>query len=48
LLEAIALFDQGATGNLDDLTDAILLLRAAGLDDVARRASLHLLIREDG
>lgn len=44
LLRAIALFDAGAEGDLRSVTDALIVLRAAGLEDIARRAALQLLI----
>jgi len=47
LLTAIGLFDRGADGNLNDLTDALVMFRALGLDDVARRAALQLLIQQE-
>ena len=33
-------------GDPDDLTDALVLYRAVGLEDVARRAALQLLLLE--
>ncbi len=48
ILTAIALFDRGANGNLNDLTEALMIFRAVGLEDVARRAALHVLIRQEG
>ncbi len=44
LLRALALFDAGADGDLRSVTDALALLRAVGLEDVARRAALQLMI----
>ena len=44
LLRAIVLFDTGAEGDLRSVTDALAILRVAGLEDVARRASLQLLL----
>ena len=44
VLRAFDLFAEGADGNLDDLQHAVGVLRAVGLNDVARRAALHLLI----
>ncbi|WP_108814162.1 hypothetical protein [Loktanella sp. Alg231-35] len=44
LLRALALFDAGADGDLRSVTDALTLLRAVGLEDVARRAALQLMI----
>lgn len=48
MLEAIHLFDRGAAGNLRDLQDSIAIFRSLGLEDVARRASLQLLIAREG
>jgi hypothetical protein len=44
LLRAIALFDAGSDGDLRSVTDALTVLRAVGLEDVARRAALQLMI----
>jgi hypothetical protein len=44
LLRTISLFDAGAEGDLRSVTDAIAVLRAVGLEDVARRAALQLMI----
>lgn len=44
ILTTLDLLDSGAQGNLGDLSDALLGLRALGLEDVARRAALQLLI----
>ncbi|TYB89817.1 hypothetical protein [Oceaniovalibus sp. ACAM 378] len=44
ILRAFGLFRLGADGNFDALQDAVALLRAVGLGDVATRAALHLLI----
>lgn len=44
ILRAIALFDSGARGNPADLTGALATLRAIGLEDTARRASLQLML----
>ncbi len=46
VLQAMALFDIGATGNLAKLTEALALLRALGLEDAARRAALEFLLLE--
>lgn len=46
ILRAIAMFDSGRKGNLADLTDALRLLRAVGLEDTARRAALQRLLLE--
>lgn len=48
LLRGIGLLDAGATGDLRLVTDALALLRAVGLEDVARRAALELLILDRG
>jgi len=45
ILRAMVLFDIGAKGDLNSLTQSLLALRAIGLEDVARRASLQLLLR---
>ncbi|WP_171129143.1 MULTISPECIES: hypothetical protein [unclassified Ruegeria] len=44
ILEAMMLFGHGARGNLVDLTAAIATFRRVGLEDIARRASLQVLI----
>lgn len=44
LLRAIALFGAGSEGDLRSVTDALSLLRSVGLEDVARRAALQLMI----
>lgn len=44
ILMALQLLESGAHGNLGDLTNALLGLRRLGLEDVARRAALQLLI----
>lgn len=44
LLRALALFAEGAEGDLRSVTDALLLFRAVGLEDVARRAALQLML----
>ncbi|MFW2544491.1 hypothetical protein ACN2XU_17790 [Primorskyibacter sp. 2E107] len=44
ILRAVALFNSGADGNAADLTDALVTLRGIGLEDVARRAALQLMI----
>lgn len=46
LLRAIALFDLGADGDLIALTESIAFFRAVGLEDLARRASLQILLLE--
>ena len=44
LLRALALFEAGSAGDLRSVTDALKLLRSVGLEDVARRAALQLMI----
>lgn len=44
LLRAIAQFNEGYLGDVRSVTDALALLRSVGLEDVARRASLQLMI----
>ncbi|WP_232204289.1 hypothetical protein [Roseobacter sp. CCS2] len=44
LLRALALFEAGSDGDLRSVTDALKLLRSVGLEDVARRAALQLMI----
>ncbi len=44
VLRAIALFHQGYSGDARSITDAIALFRSVGLEDVARRAALQLLL----
>ena len=44
LLRGLALFDTGAEGDLRAVTDALALLRQVGLEDVARRAALQLML----
>lgn len=44
ILRAMALFASGADGNGQDLTDAIASFRSLGLEDLARRAALELMI----
>lgn len=44
LLRGISLFNQGLTGDLGALTDALCLFRAVGMEDVARRAALQYLL----
>lgn len=48
VLRTMVLFDIGAKGDLNSLTQSLLALRAFGLEDVARRASLQLLLRNSG
>ena len=44
ILRAITLLSEGTSGDLDQVTDALALLRAVGLEDTARRAALEFLI----
>ncbi len=44
LLRSIAVFDQGVDGDTGALRDALAILRSVGLEDVARRAALQLLL----
>ncbi len=46
LLRTITIFHEGYGGDTGSLTDALALLRAVGLEDVARRAALQLMILE--
>lgn len=46
ILRAMALLDSGAKGNPRDLSMALATLRALGLEDTARRASLQILLLE--
>lgn len=48
LLQAIADFNEGVSGDTRALTDAIATLRAAGLEDVARQAAVEALILDRG
>ena len=44
LLRAIAIFHEGYTSDPRSLTDALALFRSVGLEDLARRSALQLLI----
>ena len=44
MLRAIGRFDQGSDGNLSALTEALMTLRAVGLEKTARQAALQLRI----
>lgn len=46
ILLAIALFDRGAEGNPADLSGALATFRTLGLEDIARRAALQLMLLE--
>ncbi|MCL6285517.1 hypothetical protein M3P21_18460 [Ruegeria sp. 2012CJ41-6] len=48
ILEAMILFGDGASGNPADLTAAIALFRAVGLEDTARQAGLQLMLLDRG
>ncbi len=44
MLRAVILFNEGFAGDARSLTDALALFRLVGLEDIARRASLQLMI----
>ena len=44
MLRAVILFNEGYAGDARSLTDALALFRLVGLEDVARRAALQLMI----
>ena len=44
ILRAMTLLSEGTLGDLDQVTDALALLRAVGLEDTARRAAIEFLI----
>jgi hypothetical protein len=44
ILRAMALFSDGTQGDLDQVTDALALFRAVGLEETARRGALEYLI----
>lgn len=46
ILRSMDLFARGAQGNLGDLSHALAALRAVGLEDTARRATLQLMLLE--
>jgi hypothetical protein len=48
ILRTMDLFARGAQGNLGDLSKSLAALRAVGLEDTARRATLQLLLLERG
>lgn len=48
ILMTMDLFDSGASGNPADLSSSISSFRSMGLEDTARRASLHLMILGHG
>ena len=48
ILRAMAQFDDGVGGDTAALSQSLAFLRSVGLDDVARRAALQLLILDSG
>ncbi|WP_372891465.1 hypothetical protein [Rhodosalinus sp.] len=46
ILEAMALYASGREGDLPDLADALAGFRAVGLEDVARRAAIEVVLAE--
>ena len=48
LLRTIAQFNEGYIGDIRQVTIALALLRSVGLEDVARRAALQLMILDRG
>jgi len=44
ILRAMSMFNDGTRGDLDEVSDALALFRAVGLEDTARRAALEYLI----
>jgi len=46
ILRAMILMDSGASGNPADLTAALATFRAIGMEDIARRAGLQLMLLE--
>jgi hypothetical protein len=46
ILRAIDDINEGARGGVQDVTDGLILLRAAGLEDVARQTALQLMLLE--
>lgn len=46
ILRAMSLFTTGTSGDLDEITDALALFRAVGLESTARRAALEYLMLE--
>ncbi|MCP3971206.1 MAG: hypothetical protein GY717_12975 [Rhodobacteraceae bacterium] len=44
ILQAVAMAGEGALGDLGELTEAIAFFRAIGLEDVARRVALQVMI----
>ena len=48
ILRTMDLFARGAQGNLGDLSKSLAALRAVGLEDTARRATVQLMLLERG
>ncbi|WP_237072583.1 hypothetical protein [Pseudaestuariivita rosea] len=48
ILRGIALLDKGAGGDMAQVTQGLQILRAVGLEDAARQASLQLMLLERG
>jgi hypothetical protein len=46
LLAALTMIDRGVSGDLGDVTEGLVLLRHVGLEEVARRTALQLMILE--
>lgn len=46
ILRSIDLFISGATGDLDELSDALTFLRSVGLEDTARQGAIQLVLLE--
>ena len=46
ILRAMELFANGSRGDLDQLADSLAFFRAVGLEDIARRAALQLIVLE--
>lgn len=44
ILNAISLFNQSASGDMENARKALILLRSVGLEDAARRAALQLML----
>lgn len=47
VLKAISNFPENGSGSLDNARKSLILLRSVGLEDVARRASLQLMLLDD-
>lgn len=48
ILQSMRMFTRSSGGNLQGITDSLAALRALGLEDVARRASLQLMLLDRG